>query len=186
MSEIPVIKQFKDDLWPYEGYDHVRYTARALARNEEGKFAFLHIVGEDFFGKRNHLETIGGGMEEGEFIDDTMVREIKEESGYEVRDMVLIGAIIDTYNLIHRITYSTFFLVDLDTTRCFETHKTEEEEILIKEIVWLDPLEALERLEREDGSRCDRIVQRRDAFALRYYLENATDLLDKKEEKEKD
>ena len=177
MSEIEVIKEFRDDFWPYEGIDHLRYTARALARNEEGKYAFLHIQGEDFFGVRDHLETIGGGMEENEYIDETMIREIQEEVGYGVRNMAILGAIIDTYNLIHRITYSTFFVVDLDTSEMLETHKTEEEEILISEVVWLDPLEALNRLEKDEGSAVDRIVQRRDAFALRYYLENFTDLI---------
>ena len=56
-------------------------------------------------------------------------------------------------------------------------NRTEEEQILISEVLWLDPLEALEILEHRATSKVDRLVMRRDAMALRYYLKNYTDLL---------
>ena len=74
----PIIARFNDDLFPYNGYDHIRYTARALLENQEGKFGFLHIVGEDFFGVRDHLETCGGGKEDNETLEETIIREVKE------------------------------------------------------------------------------------------------------------
>ena len=49
-------------------------------------------------------------------------------------------------------------------------HRTEEEQILIQEIVCLDPLAALDRLEHHAVHDVDKLVQRRDALALRYYL----------------
>lgn len=170
------IGRLEDDLYEYHGYDHIRYTARALAENEEGKFGFLHIVGEDYFGVRDHLETCGGGMEENETLNTTMKREIMEELGCKVKEMEYIGTIVDTYNLIGRITYSSFFHCKIDS-HFEETNRTEEEKILIREIVWLDPLEALDWLENRHFSKVDVIVQRRDALALRYYLQNYTDLL---------
>ena len=54
-AKIKEIGRLEDDIWPKEGYDHIRYTARALVENQEGKFGFLHIVGEDLFGVRDHL-----------------------------------------------------------------------------------------------------------------------------------
>ncbi|MCR4854875.1 MAG: NUDIX hydrolase [Erysipelotrichaceae bacterium] len=171
-SDWPVIARIDDDLYPFEGYDHIRYTARALAENEEGKFGFLHIVGEDYFGVRDHLETCGGGMEENEGIFDTLEREILEEMGYKSKKMTMIGHVLDAYNLIGRITYSSFAHVLLDTSQSFLPERTEEEKILIKEILWLDPEEALYRLEHQFTSKVDLIVQRRDAAVLRYYLEN--------------
>ena len=78
-TELPIIARIKDDLYPYEGYDHIRQTARAIAENEEGKLGFLHIVGEDLFGMRDHLESCGGGIEEGEGICEALLREIQEE-----------------------------------------------------------------------------------------------------------
>ena len=171
-SEWPLIARIKDDLFPYEGYDHIRYTARALAENEEGKFGFLHIVGEDYFGVRDHLETCGGGMEENEGVFDTLQREIMEEMGFKTKGMEIVGSILDAYNLLGRVTYSSFAHVYVDTKENFALERTEAEQILIKEIVWLPPEEALYRLEHIYSSKVDLIVQRRDAAALRYYLEH--------------
>ena len=170
-SPYPVIARFEDDLFPYQGYDHLRYTVRALCENEEGKFGFLHIVGEDYFGMRDHLETCGGGIEENEGLIDALKREIDEEMGFTFHEFEVLGSILDAYNLIGRITLSTFVYVKLDTSVCRQVHRTEAEEILIREILWLDPLEALHRLEEDYHSDVDRIVQRRDAAALRYYLD---------------
>ena len=166
----PVIARIEDDLFPYEGYDHIRQTARALAENEKGEFGFLHIVGEDYFGKRNHLETCGGGIEENEGIYEALVREIGEEMGYRLKKLEMVGSILDAYNLIGRITLSHFAHVLLDTSEKMPLHRTEAEEILIKEIVWLKPLDALERLKHQYYSSVDLIVQRRDAAALEYFL----------------
>ena len=171
-TDLPVIARFDDDLFPYQGFDHVRQTARALAENEEGKFGFLHIVGEDFFGVRDHLETCGGRIEENEGIVDALKREIDEEMGLTMENYEVVGCILDAYNLIGRITVSSFLHVKLDTLKRKTMHRTEEEQILINEIVWLDPLEALDRLEHDYHSKVDLIVQRRDAAALRYYLTN--------------
>ena len=166
-----VIGKLTDDQYEYEGYDHVRYTARGLIENEEGKFGFLHIVGEDFFGVRDHLETCGGGIEEGETFFDTIKREIKEELGYDTLSCEYLGIITDTYNIIRRITVSSFFHCMVDTSE-HKTHRTEEEEILIREVVWLTADEALDWLENRAEHKVDKLVQRRDAMALRYYLDN--------------
>ncbi|MBQ1534683.1 MAG: hypothetical protein IIZ64_07725, partial [Erysipelotrichaceae bacterium] len=84
----------------------------------------------------------------------------------------LLGTILDTYNLIRRITCSIFFHCRVDTTEPEETDRTEEEQILFKEVLWMEPEEALNRLEND--VRCDigKLVQQRDALALRYYLEH--------------
>ena len=167
------IGRLADDQYEFEGYDHIRYTARALAENQEGRFGFLHIVGEDFFGERDHLESCGGGMEEGESLFDTIKREVMEELGLEVQSCEYVGTIIDSYNLIKRITVSSFFHCLVDSSVLQETHRTEEEQILIKEIVWLTPEEAMDWLENRAEHKVDKLVQRRDAMALRYYLEQA-------------
>lgn len=177
-TDWPLIARMNDDIYPYnDGFDHLRYTARAFCENEKGLFGFLHIVGEDYFGKRDHLETIGGGIEENEDFQTALIREVKEEAGLEARDIKIVGSILDSYNLIRRITFSTFFHCLVDTREKEEMHRTSEEEILISEIVWLDPLEALYRLENIAEHDVDKLVQRRDAAALRYYLENFTDLI---------
>ena len=103
--------------------------------------------------------------------------EIREEMGFEITSFELVGCILDAYNLIGRITFSTFAHVKLDTSNKEKTNRTEAEEILINEILWFDPLDALDHLEHHYTSNVDLIVQRRDAMALRYYLKKYTDLL---------
>lgn len=173
----PVIARLTDDIYPFNGYDHIRYTARAFIEDEQGRYLFLHIVGEDYFGKRDHLESCGGGLEKGEFLDQTIIREIKEETGYDAYDLGLIGSIYDAYNLINRITFSTFFHCRIDSTKKSVSHQTEAEQILIKELLFLKPLEALDWLENRSINPCDKLVHQRDATVFRYYLENYTDLL---------
>jgi len=167
----PIIGRLYDEEYPFEGYDHIRYTARAIIENENGKLGFLHIKGEDYFGERDHLETVGGGLEEGEYLDDAIRREIKEETGLECKSVELLGSIYDAYNVIKRITFSTFFFCRVDMSSCSKTNRTEEEQILISEIVWLDPEEALDWLQNRHEHKVDRLVQQRDALALKYYLE---------------
>ena len=167
----PLIGCFEDDLYPFNGYDHIRYTARAIMINSQGKYGFLHIQGEDYFGKRDHLESCGGGMEENETLDQTIVREIKEECGLQVKDISLLGSVLDSYNLINRITLSTFFLVIVDDENIADIHRTEEEEILIKDLLWLSEEEVLEWLINKNENPCDILVQRRDLAAFRYYLD---------------
>ena len=167
----PIIARFHDEYFPFSGFDHIRMTARALAVNEDGDYLFLHIKGEDFFGKRDHLETVGGGIEENEPVDEAMRREIREELGYECRNMGIIGSIYDAYNLIGRITFSTFFYVQLDTQNRKPLQRTEEEKLLISEVVALKEDEALKWL-AGGKSPVDKLVQRRDLAALKYFIEN--------------
>ena len=169
-TDWPLIGRLYDEEYPFEGYDHIRYTARAIVENQDGKLGFLHIKGEDMFGKRDHLETVGGGLEEGEYLDDTIRREIKEEMGLECESVELLGSIYDAYNLIKRITFSTFFYCRVNTSSFSRTSRTEEEEILISEIVWLDLKQALDWLENRHENKVDRLVQQRDLMALKYYL----------------
>ena len=69
------------------------------------------------------------------------------------------------------VTLSTFFYCNVDTTKQDKLNRTYEEQILIKEIVWLKKEDAIKRL-KEAKSNVDILVQRRDLLALEYYLNN--------------
>lgn len=150
---------------PYEK----RWTVRAFAYNDEGKLVFLKIEGSDSFGKRNHLETVGGGVQNDESLEETLRREIMEEIGYECEIIEEIGQIVDHYNLINRETISTFYAVKL-TNYTGKTCLSEEESKLIKGTVALSEEEALKVLAQAPKYTVNELVQRRDYYALKHYM----------------
>lgn len=172
-----LIGRFEDNLYDYQEVNHIRVTARALARNEEGKFAFLSIQGEDLFGFRDHLETCGGGREGNESLSETIAREVMEELGYKIKRTVYLGEIIDNYRLIQRETHSNFFYCELDTSKHYPLHLTESEKTLLKDVVFLSLEEALDQLEHHQVGKVGAIVQRRDLLALQYFIANFPDLV---------
>lgn len=146
-----------------------RWTVRALAYNEEGKLCFLHIKGSDAFGKRNHLETVGGGVENDESLEEALRREIKEEIGYECEIKEEIGVVVDHYNLLNRENISTFFVVELKDY-VGDINRSEEEQDLISEVVFIDEESALKQLCEFSKGTVNELVQRRDYYALKHYM----------------
>jgi hypothetical protein len=81
--KMKILGYLNDDQYPPAEISHIRFTARAIVFNND-RFAFLPIRGEDDFGVRDHIESIGGGIEEGENAEQTIIRECLEEAGIEV------------------------------------------------------------------------------------------------------
>ncbi len=166
-----ILHEFYDDQYPLddEGFVTIRSTVRAIVLNDEGKLGFLHIQGEDYFGLRNHLETIGGGIEAGEDQTTALQREVLEEIGYQCEILGSLGTIIDRYNRIHRITVSHFYWLRI--TGFKGVHRTAEEELLVQAVRWLTLEEALAYYE-QPVSKVNQLVQQRDYFALRAYQQH--------------
>jgi 8-oxo-dGTP pyrophosphatase MutT (NUDIX family) len=158
-----ILGYFNDDQFPQADFSHTRFTARAIVVDHD-RFAFLPIRGEDDFGIRDHIETIGGGIEDGESAQETVLRECMEEAGLEVEIMEFLGVIIDHYHLIHRQTVSYFFLVSVKNDHK-KHQRTEMEKSLMDEVLWLNKDEALEMLDREVG-KIGKLIQRRDKAAF--------------------
>ncbi len=148
-----------------------RWTVRAIAYNEEGKLGFLRLKGSDTFGKRNHLESIGGGVENDESLEEALYREVKEETGYECEVKEEVGVVVDHYNLLNRETISTFFVVQLlDQTG--DVNRSDDETELIDGIEFYNEEEVLEALTQYEKGTVNELVQRRDYYALKHYLKN--------------
>lgn len=146
-----------------------RWTVRALAYNEQGELAFLRIRGSDSFGKRDHLETIGGGVENDESLEEALHREVLEEIGYECEIIEELGVIVDHYNLLNRETISTYFIVRLKEF-VGETHRHDDELELIAGLEFYNEKDALHMLQSYPKRTVNELVQRRDYYALKHYM----------------
>lgn len=63
----------------------IRYGARAIVLNDDNKVALIKVT------KRNYFALVGGGIEDNESIEEGIIRECKEESGYDVSIISPLG-----------------------------------------------------------------------------------------------
>jgi len=165
-----ILGYFHDEYFESSPIEEIRFTARVFVFDDQQRIGFLKIQGEDGFGVRNHLESPGGGVEANESFKEAAIREIEEELGASATNYQLCGVVIDRYNIINRMTLSVYFsakLIELHQ----ETHRTEEEKILISDVVWLSYNEALTILKHSD-SDVDAIIHRRELCALSALLKD--------------
>lgn len=145
-----------------------RWTVRAFLYNDENKLAFLRIKGIDILGKRDHLETIGGGVENDESLEDALKREVREEIGYDIEIEKNIGYVVDHYNALNRETISNYFVCRLKDYVGGE-NRTDEENNLIEGVEYFDPEDVEKNLRKAQKRTVNELVQRRDLIAYQYY-----------------
>jgi len=167
---VKILAVYDDPFYEDHGISTLRFTARVFLHDPQGYYAFLRIVGEDGFGLRNHLESAGGGVEEGETFLQAAEREVQEELGVVAKDFELIGMVIDEYHLIRRMTCTVYFSA-LFSHKNGSTQRTDEEKILIDKIEWLKPEEVLKTLSNSD-SFVGNLIHRRELTAFAEYLSN--------------
>jgi 8-oxo-dGTP pyrophosphatase MutT (NUDIX family) len=127
-----------------DGVDyHFRENVRVVLYNPGTKlFALQYSSRSDFYG------TLGGGVEPGDTILETVSKELTEETGYvdfEIKCQ-LGGQIRTFYAFKERL--ATPFLVYLQSEENIGTKLTPEEEFEGVEVHWLSAKEAVDNLER--------------------------------------
>jgi len=148
-----------------------RWTVRCIAYNQDNELVFLRIKGTDALGMRDHLETIGGGVENEESLEDALIREVREEIGYSCTIEKKLGYIVDHYNVLNRETISTYFIIRLNSYIGGE-ERSEQEKVLMHGLETYTEEEAIKKLGTYMKRTANELVQRRDYMALRYYMEN--------------
>jgi len=115
----------QDTEWPLAFISHDRRIARAVLYDADGYFYFIRANRDDLFGKVTHIETPGGGVEEGEDLEEGVRRELSEELGAEVEIICKLGLVSDYYNVIHRHNLTNYYLCRVVSFG--EKHMTEDE-----------------------------------------------------------
>jgi len=167
-----LLAEYVDDQYPFEYIDHTRLIARAVAFNDDGEIALTKLNSVDKFGVRDYYELPGGGVQSGETPEEAIVRELKEEIGYEVSVVTEIGTVSDYYNLIHRHNVNHFFMVRVGK---YVGQKLEpREQAMIEKIEWLPLAEAVARYENTSDTLIAGLVKRRELPILRLALKILT------------
>lgn len=147
-----------------------RHTVRGIARNKQGLYVYLKIIGNDDFGKRNHFESVGGGIEEGEGKIEALKREVMEELGMKCNVIKEICTVIDYYNVNSTRTTSTYFLIDL-LDEMYDTNRTDEEQLLIASIEEHTLEEYLDLMKYNEVLSVNELVHRREIYAIKKLLD---------------
>lgn len=114
--------------------DRVRKAARAVLTNDQGQIAIMH------FTTTGAHKLPGGGIDDGEAIDDALRREVREETGWEVADIRELGIVEEDryYCGLHQTSYCFIAAV----TKFVGTNLTKGEIAEGMELRWVDDVEA--------------------------------------------
>ena len=119
-----------------------RTAARAVIFDRDDKIALLHVR------KKGYHKLPGGGVDEGESIEEGLQRELREEIGCTAKNIREIGMTEEfryKYS-VHQTSYC--FVADVDGEKG-ESHMEEDEIADGFEVVWMDIKDAVTTLESE-------------------------------------
>jgi len=110
-----------------KGVDFIGVGVGAVILNHEGKI-FLAKRGSEARNERNKWECPGGGVEFGDTLEETLVREMKEEYGFEVEPVELLDVCnhILSQESQHWVSPAFICRVKSGFPKIMEPHKCEE------------------------------------------------------------
>lgn len=169
-NENEIYLELKDTEWPLDYIDHDRQIARAIAFDDSGSFYFVRTIRDDDFGNAEGIETAGGGVEPGESLEESILRELKEELGADAEVLCKIGAVSDYYNLIHRHNISHYYLCRIQSFGEKNLTRDEMDKFHLSTLKLTYP-EALAEYERCRYTRVGRLIANREVPILEKAME---------------
>lgn len=155
-----IIGKYIDDQYPNTGITHTRKTVRAIVMNEDGNIALHHLLRDDKFGHRDYFETPGGGVDKGETLLEALRRELKEELGVTVKDIIPLGRVIDYYNLLNQRNSIYYYFCKVDSYG--EKNFQGSESTLIESTKWVSLSKAKELYENMTKEPLENLVRQRE------------------------
>lgn len=156
-----------DDQYPYgENKPHVRNVSRGIILTEGKNVLIHHLKRDDIFGNFSYYETPGGGVDEGESAEEAIIREAKEETGFDIEILANLGSVEDEYRLINRKNINHFFLCRT-LGRKDDKHFMSEGDSFIVETLSISIDEAISLYEGMEEAGVPLLVKRRELPFLR-------------------
>ncbi len=141
--------KLKDEIYEFKGISNVREVARGILLDEDNNIILETLYRDDEFGESKYVETPGGGVNVNESYSGALVREIREELGYNIKVIQYIEVVEDYYNLIKRKNRSYYFLCKVVSKTT--SHKEERELEMITGEVHLNIDDAIKMMEENVG-----------------------------------
>lgn len=151
---------------------NIRKAVRTILFNKKGEIAILHKK------NKNEYKLVGGGIEENENMEEALRREVNEEAGCEIKDIIEMGYVeeLRTINNFKQISYVFISNVKIDKKQLSLTKQEQDEGA---EICWLLPKIALKKIKecynklvqsQYSNLYNSKMVVKRDELILEYYL----------------
>ena len=156
---------FEDHYYPKTYTDHIRIVVRAVVVNDKNEIALLHVVTDDKFGHRDCYELPGGGKKKNETLHQGVLREIKEETGFEGKIIKFLAKVDDFYNLIHRNNHNYYYLVKAKKFTGLD--REEYETKVIQELLFVDIDAAIKLVSEVDDDGVGHLVKQRELPILK-------------------
>ncbi len=141
-----------------------RKSARVVLLNNEGKMATQYLKNYSYH------KLAGGGVDEGETIEEAAKREVKEEVGCDCEIGSLIGTTIEyrnKYNLLHLSYCYVAKIIGSVGETTLEEGEIEEGQTT----KWLGPVEVLEKMKQDKPGKYDgHFILKREISFLEEYL----------------
>ena len=109
------------------GVDYIGVAAGAVIVNEEGKY-FAALRGKEAKDERGKWEFPGGGVEFGETLEQTAIREIKEEHGVELEvvEFLSVETVFIKPENHHWVTVTYVCKIKEGEPKILEPHKCDQ------------------------------------------------------------
>ena len=160
MEDYGIINDF---IYPKSEIKRIRKTVRAILVNDKKEIGLIHILGKDKFGYRDHYETLGGGVNDNEDLITSLIREIKEEAGYTIKNIKPIGKINIEYFILNRIDEGNFFYAEIDEYIGNSLEDYEKE--IFDKVEWFS-LSEIAKLYKKEVFNVGKMIHKRDYFMI--------------------
>ncbi len=158
-----MIIKLKDNEFEYKGINRTRISARGFILNDKNEVLLNLIRREDSLDEYPYFESPGGGKKENEDLIDCLRREIKEETGYIIKDIRYLGEVRDYYNVLYMKNISHYYYARIESHSI--SSKDEYEKNVIISNDFYDIESAINNLKSAKG-KIGRLVSRRESIML--------------------